>query len=131
MLKKKTEKKWAHVNLMRFNKAKFKVLHLGWGKPWYQYRLREEGIESSPAKKDLAVLVEEKLAMRCWTICTRSPEGQPYPGLHQKKHGQQVEGGDFAPLLCSGETSPRVLHPAVEPLQSFHVRKDMDLLEWV
>ncbi|KAK4825537.1 hypothetical protein QYF61_000114 [Mycteria americana] len=49
------------------------------------------------------------------TMCARSPEGQPYPGLHQKKHGQQVEGGDSAPLLCSGETSPGVLRPALEP----------------
>ena len=47
-------------------------------------------------------------------MCPHSPEGQPYPGLHQKKCGQQVEGGDPAPLLCTGETSPGVLHPDVE-----------------
>jgi len=48
-------------------------------------------------------------------VCTRSPEGQPYPGLHQEKHGHQVEGGDPASLLCSGETPPGALHPALEP----------------
>jgi len=34
---------------------------------------------------------------------------------HKKKCGQQVEGGDSDPLLHTGETPPRVLHPALEP----------------
>jgi len=48
-------------------------------------------------------------------MCAHCPESQLYPGLHPKQRGQQVEGGDSAPLLHSGESPPGVRHPALEP----------------
>ncbi|PKU47575.1 rna-directed dna polymerase from mobile element jockey-like [Limosa lapponica baueri] len=55
--------KWANRNLMKFNRRKYKVPHLGRNNPSHQHTLKATHLENSFAEKDLGVLLDHKPAM--------------------------------------------------------------------
>lgn len=116
--------RWAWENLMRFNKAKCKGLHLGWDDPKHKHKLGGEWIESSPGEKDLGMLVDKKLdkSQRCALAAQKAN-----CTLHQKQHGKQGDGGDCP--LCSALMRPHL--ESCFQLWGPQHKKDVDLLEQV
>ena len=86
-------------------------MDVGQGNPQYRYTLGDEGIESSPAEKDLGIMVGDKLDMS-QQCALATQKALLSTRLHPKQPGQQVE--DSVPLLHSGQIPPGVLHPALE-----------------
>jgi len=96
---------WAERNRMRFNKSKYKVLHLQRSNWMHQYNswaclLGEELWRERPGRQQVSYEP---------VVCPCGQEGQWYAGVHSKKHGQQVKGGYPLPLLCPGEAISGVL----------------------
>jgi len=113
--------KWAHMNLMRFNKATCKLLYPAQGNTQYQYGLGDEGIESSPAKKVLGVMVNEKLDMsqQCGIAAQKANHTL---GCIPSSMASRLRDGILP--LCSALVRPH-LESCVQH------RQDMELLEWV
>jgi len=110
---------------MRFNKAQCKVLHLGWGNPRYQHRLGDEGLESSPAEKDLGALGNEKLDMshQCALAAQKASRGLGYT---PSSVGSRAREGLLP--VCSALDRPH--QESCVQLWSPQHKKDMELLEW-
>jgi len=98
---------------MRFNKAKCRALHMGWGNPKHKYRLSREWIESSLAKKDLGVLVDRKLNMT-WRCALAAQNANRMLGCVPSSMASGSREADSVPLLRSSETPSGVLYPALE-----------------
>jgi len=92
--------RWACANLMKFSKAKCKVLHLGRGNPKHKHRLGGEWIEGSPEEKDLGVLVDQKLNMT-WQCALAAQQANRPLGCIPSSVGTG-RGRGFCPsaLLC-------------------------------
>ncbi|GAB0202511.1 cAMP-dependent protein kinase inhibitor alpha [Grus japonensis] len=118
--------RWARANLMKINKAKCKVLHVGQGNVWHQYRLGGEWIESSPEEKDLGVLIDEKLNMS-WQCALAAQKANRVLGCIKTSMTSTLREG-ILPLYSALMRPP--LQCCIQ-LRGPQDKKDMELLERV
>ncbi|GAB0189883.1 cAMP-dependent protein kinase inhibitor alpha [Grus japonensis] len=115
--------RWARVNLIKFNKAKCKVLHMCQGNPKHKYRLDREWIESSP-EEDLGVPVDEKLEMS-WQCVLAAQKTNHILGCIKRSVTSRLRDA-ILPLYFA------VVRPHLEycvQLRGPQYKKDMKLLE--
>ena len=100
------------------------VSHLGQGNPGYTYSLGNETLESSPAEKDLGVVVDSKLNMsqQCALAARRANRV-----LGSIKHGIASRSREVIVPLCSALVWPHLEHCV--QFWAPQYKKDVKLLE--
>ena len=89
--------RWVRDNLMKYNKAYWKTLHLGWSNPKHRYRLGGAWLERSPEEKDLGVSVDKRFSMS-WQCALAA----------QKANG-------ILGCIKTSVTPPGALYPVLKP----------------
>ncbi|KAK4806132.1 hypothetical protein QYF61_001055 [Mycteria americana] len=117
---------WAMINDMKLNKSKCQILHQGWSNAGHKHRLGEEWLESSPAERDLGVLVDSRLkrSQQCALAAKRANHI-----LGCIKHSRTSRSKEVMIPLCSA-----LVWPHLEYCVQFwapQVKKDVKVLECI
>jgi len=104
---------WTERNLMKFNKGKCRVLHLGRNNPMHQYRLGVDLLESSSVERDLVVLGDERLTVNQQCVLV-AKKASGILGCIKKSVASMLR--EVLLIFCPSEAPSRVLHPVLGSL---------------
>jgi len=85
---------------------------MGRGNPRHKHRLGGEQIRSNPAKKELGVLVDEKVNI-IWQCALTAQKASNILGCIKRSMSSRLREAILP--LCSAKTPAGVLFPALEP----------------